>query len=68
MEVIISALKSFGQRYNIAGMQAQRAERYRKSTLDEMRFMEREEVHDETFISRGWETGDLEYGDEDGSC
>lgn len=43
VEVIISALKSFGQRYNIAGMQALRAERYRKSTLDEMKFMERDE-------------------------
>ena len=61
--MIISALKSFGQRYNIAGMQAQRAERYQKSTLDEMRFMERDEVHDETFISRGWETGDHDDGE-----
>lgn len=45
VEVIIQALKSFGQRYNVAGMQALRAERYRKSTVDEMRFMERDDIH-----------------------
>lgn len=43
VEVIITALKAFGQRYNIAGMQAMRAERYRKSTLDEMKVLERED-------------------------
>lgn len=60
VEVIISALKTFGQRHNIAGMQALRAERYRKSTLDEMRFMERDDVQEDNYISRGWETGNQE--------
>ena len=46
VEVIIQALKTFGQRYNIAGAQALRAERYRKSTVDEVRFMEREDVEE----------------------
>jgi hypothetical protein len=45
VEVIIQALKTFGQRYNIAGVQALRAERYRQSTVDEVRDMER--AHEE---------------------
>lgn len=49
VEVIIQALKLFGQRYNIAGVQALRAERYRKSTVEEMKFMEQEEGLDGGF-------------------
>jgi hypothetical protein len=37
----------FGKRYNIASMQALRAERYRRSTLDDMSFMEGDELDDE---------------------
>lgn len=50
VEVIIQALKTFGQRYSIAGVQAQRAERYRQSTVDELKFMRHEEADEEEIV------------------
>lgn len=47
METIVQALKIFGERYSIAGMQALRAERYRKSTLEDMSFMKDDNLDDE---------------------
>lgn len=39
-------------------MQAQRAERYRKSTAEEMKFMERDEDENEDrFVSKEWDIG-----------
>ena len=40
VETVINALRVFGLRYNIASMQAMRADRFRKGTLDEYAFME----------------------------
>ena len=45
--MIVSALKNFGKQYNIASMQAMRADRYRKSTKEEVAFMEGDDLDDE---------------------
>ena len=47
VEVIIQALKVFGKRLALAGVQAQRAERYRQSTVDELKFMGKENAEEE---------------------
>jgi hypothetical protein len=47
VETVVQALRLFGRRYNIAWMQAMRAERYRRSTLDDMSFMEGDKLDDE---------------------
>ncbi|WVQ95964.1 hypothetical protein IAU59_003063 [Kwoniella sp. CBS 9459] len=39
IETLISALRQFGQRYTMGTMQAMRAERYKKSTMEQMAFM-----------------------------
>jgi hypothetical protein len=46
-KVIIQALKVFGTRHALAGVQAQRAERYRQSTVDELKFMGKENAEGE---------------------
>jgi len=47
VEVIIQALKVFGTRHALAGVQAQRAERYRQSTVDELKFMGKDNAEEE---------------------
>lgn len=47
MEVIIQALRTFGQRHALAGVQAVRAERYRQSTVDDLRFMNKEDPEED---------------------
>lgn len=47
MEVIIQALKVFSTRHALAGVQAQRAERYRQSTVDELKFMGKDNAEEE---------------------
>ncbi|ORY34613.1 hypothetical protein BCR39DRAFT_513615 [Naematelia encephala] len=42
IDAVVSALKIFGQRYNIAQMQAVRADRYRKSNVEDLMAMEKE--------------------------
>jgi hypothetical protein len=41
VEVIIQALEVFGKKHALAGVQAQRVEQYRRSTIDELNFIER---------------------------
>ncbi|OCF34322.1 hypothetical protein I316_03836 [Kwoniella heveanensis BCC8398] len=67
IETLISALRQFGQRYTMGTMQAMRAERYKKSTMEQMAFMssvEGEEVDDVpeegevSYQRRGWDAVD----------
>ncbi|WVF68407.1 hypothetical protein IAT40_003172 [Kwoniella sp. CBS 6097] len=67
IETLISALRQFGQRYTMGTMQAMRAERYKKSTMEQMAFMssvegeEGDDVPEEGEVNlqrRGWETLD----------
>lgn len=46
VEIVIQALKMFGNRHSIAGMQALRAEKWRQSTADEMKSMEGDDVEE----------------------
>ena len=50
IEVVVSALKVFGLRYNIASMQAMRADRYRKSSAAEMAFMEGDTLEEHAYV------------------
>ncbi|ORX37628.1 hypothetical protein BD324DRAFT_622673 [Kockovaella imperatae] len=46
IEIIVSSMKTFGSRMNIASAQAERSERYRSSTREETKFLEDDDALD----------------------
>ncbi|KAK8849759.1 hypothetical protein IAR55_005094 [Kwoniella newhampshirensis] len=47
IDVLVQALRNFGQRYAVGAMQAMRTDRYRNSTAAEFKFMQKDEDEDE---------------------
>lgn len=47
VDLVVQALKKVGLRYNVASMQALRADRYRKSTTHETDFLRKDEFDDD---------------------
>ncbi len=56
VDLIVHALKHFGSQYNIASMQALRADRYRKSTKEDVAFMEGDNL-DNAYMNTQFEPG-----------
>ena len=52
--ISVQALKVFGSRHNLANLQANRADRYRKSSLDDYEFL-KDETPDDENLRFTWE-------------
>lgn len=60
IEIIVQALQIFGKRYSIASFQAMRADKMRKATAEDTKFMENPAVEDEAGFhghEPGWPIG-----------
>ena len=47
VETVVTALNNFGQSHNIASAQASRADRYRRSTMEDTAFLEGDALDDD---------------------